>query len=124
MPTWIETDARTLKEFFESLGQEFYRSVEAAMEALAREQMFINIVHLETGFKVELIVRKSRPFSRIEFSRRQAALYLGKNRWFATPEDIILAKLEWSKMSGSERQFTDALSVAKLQKREFGPILP
>ena len=53
----IETDARTLKEFLESLGPAFYRSVEAAMDALAREQMF-NIVHLETGFKVDLIVRK------------------------------------------------------------------
>ncbi len=114
----IETDARALKEFLESLGPEFYRSVEAAMDALAREQMF-NVVHLETGFKVDLIVRKSRRFSRIEFSRRQAAFYLGESRWFATAEDIILAKLEWSKVSGSERQFSDALSVAKLQKENL-----
>ena len=30
-------------------------------------------------------------------------------------EDTILAKLEWSKLSGSERQFNDALNIAKLQ---------
>jgi hypothetical protein len=30
-------------------------------------------------------------------------------------EDMILAKLEWSKMAGSERQSNDALSVAKIQ---------
>ena len=110
----IEVDRRTLERFFESLGSAFYRSSEAAMDALARQKMF-NIVHLETGFKIDLIIRKSRPFSRMEFSRRQPAFYLGANRWFATAEDTILAKLEWSKMAGSERQFNDALSVAKLQ---------
>jgi hypothetical protein len=111
----IEAEERTLERFLESLGQAFYRSKEAAMDALAREQMF-NVVHLETGFKVDLIIRKSRPFSRMEFSRRQPAFYLGANRWFATAEDTILAKLEWSKASGSERQFNDALNVAKLQR--------
>jgi hypothetical protein len=114
----IEVEPRTLERFLESLGPAFYRSREAAMDALAREQMF-NVVHLETGFKVDLIVRKSRPFSRIEFSRRQPAFYLGENRWFATAEDTILAKLEWSKMAGSERQFSDALNVAKLQKENL-----
>src|SRR3972149_3674281 len=74
----IEVDPRTLERFIESLGLAFYRSMEAAMDALAREEMF-NVVHLETGFKVDLIVRKSKPFSRIEFSRRQPAFYLGEN---------------------------------------------
>jgi len=111
----IEVERRTLEKFLESLGSAFYRSAEAAMDALGREQMF-NVIHLQTGFKVDLIVRKSRPFSRTEFSRRQPVFYLGANRWFATAEDTILAKLEWSKASGSERQFNDALSVAKLQR--------
>jgi hypothetical protein len=111
----IEVDRKTLERFLESLTPDFYRSSEAAMDALDKEQMF-NVVHLETGFKVDLIIRKSRPFSKMEFSRRQPAFYLGANRWFATAEDTILAKLEWSKMSGSERQFKDALSVAKLQR--------
>ena len=111
----IETDYRRLSEFLESLGPAFYRSTEAAMDALARKQMF-NVVHIETGFKVDLIIRKSRPFSKMEFSRRQYAFYLGANRWFATAEDTILAKLEWSKLSSSERQFNDALNIAKLQR--------
>ena len=85
------------------------------MDALSKEEM-CNVIHLQTGFKVDLIVRKSRPFSRMEFSRRQPTFYLGANRWFATAEDTILAKLEWSKVSGSERQFNDALNVAKLQR--------
>jgi hypothetical protein len=111
----IEVEQRNLERFLESLGSAFYWNSEAALDALVREQMF-NAVHLETGFKVDLIIRKSRPFSRMEFSRRQPVLYLEASRWFATAEDTILAKLEWSKMAGSERQFNDALNVAKLQR--------
>ena len=111
----IETDRRKLEGFLENLGTTFYWSMDAAMDALATEQMF-NVVHLETGFKVDFIIRKSRPFSKMEFSRRQYAFYLGANRWFTTAEDTILAKLEWSKLGSSERQFNDALNVAKLQR--------
>jgi hypothetical protein len=110
----IEVKQRGLERFLESLGSAFYRSSEAALDAVVREKMF-NVVHLETGFKVDLIIRKSRSFSRMELSRRQPAFYLGASRWFATAEDMILAKLEWSKMAGSERQSNDALSVAKIQ---------
>lgn len=110
----IEGDRRLVQEFIASLGNEFYTSADAVDEALKRGRMF-NAVHLETGFKVDFIIKKNRPFSREEFSRREKADYLGKTRWFATPEDVILAKLEWSKMGDSERQFIDALSVAKVQ---------
>jgi len=114
----IEVERKSLERFLEILTPDFYRSSEAAMDALNREQVF-NVVHFETGFKVDLIIRKSRPFSRMEFSRRQPVFYLGANRWFATAEDTILAKLEWSKMAGSERQFSDALKVAKLQRENL-----
>jgi len=111
----IEVEQKALERFLEGLTPDFYWSSEAAMDALGREQMF-NVVHFETGFKVDLIIQKSRPFSKMEFSRRQPVFYLGANRWFATAEDTILAKLEWSKTSGSERQFNDALNVTKLQR--------
>ena len=110
----IEADQVALDGFLESLGAEFYASHEAAREALEKQRMF-NVVHLETGFKIDLIIRKSRSFSQVEFSRRQQGIYLGQNRWFATAEDIILAKLEWAKMGSTERQITDALNVAKIR---------
>jgi hypothetical protein len=34
---------------------------------------------------------------------------------FATPEDIILAKLEWDRITPSERQLRDALNVLRVQ---------
>lgn len=48
-----------------------YVSDVAAREALADRSMF-NIVDPESGWKVDLIVRKLRPFSEQEFARRQS----------------------------------------------------
>lgn len=33
--------------------------------------------------------------------------------------DVILVKLEWSKLGESERQFVDAVNVAKVQKEKL-----
>ena len=110
----IEVNLRSLDRFLQNLGNAFYVSQEAAREAVSSRRMF-NVVHLQTGFKVDFILRKARPFSREEFSRREMANYFGESRWFATPEDVILAKLEWSKVGDSERQFSDAVNVAKVQ---------
>jgi hypothetical protein len=114
----IESSRKSLDKFIASLGADFYASPEAAKEALQIEGIF-NVIHLETGFKIDLIIRKSRPFSQTEFSRRQKVTFLGQSRWFATAEDIILAKLEWAKSGSSERQFTDALNVAKVRRSDL-----
>jgi hypothetical protein len=110
----VEGGRLQLERFVDTLGDAFYASKDAAREAFDHEGMF-NVIHLETGFKVDLIVRKSRPFSRAEFARRQKAGLAGMPRWFASPEDVILSKLEWSKLGNSERQYLDALNVARVQ---------
>jgi hypothetical protein len=45
---------------------------------------------------------------------------LGESLWFATAEDTILIKLEWSKMADSQGQFYDALNFGKTPKGQFG----
>jgi hypothetical protein len=40
---------------------------------------------------------------------------LSSKYWFASPEDVILTKLEWAKTGESERQFRDALGIAQIQ---------
>ncbi len=111
----IEVSDKSLEQFLSLIEGEFYVSEEAAREALRRRDMF-NIIHLNTAFKVDLIVRKQRTYAKEEFRRRQSVEFLGKECWFASPEDTILAKLEWSKKGQSERQYQDALGVADIQQ--------
>ena len=41
---------------------------------------------------------------------------MGHDTFVATPEDVILTKLEWCKLSGgSDKQFNDALGVYEVQ---------
>ncbi|GFP18913.1 hypothetical protein HKBW3S03_00418, partial [Candidatus Hakubella thermalkaliphila] len=50
------------------------------------------------------------------FSRRRKYTIFGHDTYIATPEDVILTKLEWYKLSGgSEMQFRDALGVYEVQ---------
>jgi hypothetical protein len=114
----IEADKKSLTTLMETFGEDFYASGEAAQQAL-QTQGFFNVVHLPTGFKIDLIIKKSRSFSQVEFSRRERGNFSGQDRWFAAAEDVILAKLEWAKMGSSERQYQDALNVAKIQKKRL-----
>ena len=57
------------------------------------------------------MMRKDRPFSREEFARRVRADLLGTPAWIASPEDTIVAKLEWAGAGGTERQLRDVAAM-------------
>lgn len=87
-----------------------YVDAEAADRALADRTQF-NAIDAGTGWKVDFLVRKDRPFSRREFARRERASLVGVPGWIASPEDTIVAKLEWAAAGGSERQLTDVAAM-------------
>jgi hypothetical protein len=115
--------SKQVTPFVESLREEFYVDAEMINDAIKRHSSF-NLIHFETMFKVDVFVLKNRPFDRQAFSRRiqrpvseNGLLQL----FFATPEDIILNKLEWFKKGGevSDRQWSDVLGVMKVQGAEL-----
>jgi len=111
----IEASATQLRIFIGDLPQnEYYADLDAALEARKRESLF-NVIDLTTGWKIDLIFRKSRPFSQEEFRRRQLVDFQGLGLFVATAEDVIIAKLEWAKLAQSQRQIEDVASVLKLR---------
>lgn len=98
--------------------EEYYHDETAALDALSRRSQF-NVLDHATGWKVDLIIRKSRPFSRAEFERRQVLDFDGVRLAVATAEDVVLAKLEWAKTSGSRRQIEDAAGVLMARAGEI-----
>lgn len=93
-------------------GAGFYVDAARARDALGRRLQF-NAIETRSAFKIDLIFRKDRPFSREELGRRQTAeLTPGVTVALASPEDTILSKLEWAKKAGrSEKQIEDAAGV-------------
>jgi len=111
----IEATPEQLRSFLENLPHaEYYMDIEAAFEALRKESLF-NIIDMRTSWKIDMIIRKSRAFSREEFGRRQPANVQGVFLFVASAEDIILAKLEWAKLGQSQRQIDDAAGILKLR---------
>jgi hypothetical protein len=89
-------------------------NVEDALDALRRRSMF-SVIDRRGIWKIDFILRKERPFSKREFERRKQIDVLGVTLYAATPEDVLLAKLEWAKLGESERQIRDAAGILQIQ---------
>ncbi len=109
--------ARPLKR----LLQDTYYIDEDMIRDAIRHRSEFNLLHLDTMFKVDVFIPKTRPFDQ-EVRRRvqQSKLNISENaRLFniESPEDVTLNKLEWYRMGGevSDRQWNDILGVLKVQ---------
>jgi len=105
----------SLKQLLALLPEdEFYVSREAALDAYGRESLF-NVVDMASGWKVDLICRKSRQFSLTEFERRRPQEIEGRSVFVTSAEDAVLSKLEWASATESERQLEDAAGIVAIQ---------
>jgi predicted nucleotidyltransferase len=112
----IEATPAQLSTFVDSLPvDEYYSDLDAALEAHKAESMF-NVVDRSSGWKIDFIIRKSRPFSREEFRRRVRVYLEGVSLFIASAEDIVIAKLEWSKLAQSQRQIDDVASILRTRR--------
>lgn len=105
--------------FIQRLGPDYYVSEDAVREAIARRSSF-NAIHQPTMIKVDVFLRKSRPYDAEAQHRSTSAPDAeepGRALSWASPEDIVLAKLEWYRLGGetSDRQWGDVLGVLKVQ---------
>ncbi|MDD5747695.1 MAG: hypothetical protein PHP64_01360 [Actinomycetota bacterium] len=108
-----ETSAQGLFEKFSS--EEFYLEEKSIYEAMEQGGMF-NLIDINEGLKVDFWVLTDEPFDRSRFSRRLTEEVLGIKLRVSSPEDTILQKLKWAKLSGgSEKQLLDALQVYEVQ---------
>lgn len=93
----------------------YYVSESAIRDAIEHKTMF-NLIDTSENDKVDFWLLTNEPFDCSRFARRKQEDLFGQLMSVSAPEDTILAKLKWAKMSGgSEKQFIDALRVYELQ---------
>ena len=98
---------------------DYFLSEDAIREALRQRSMF-NLLCLTDGEKVDFWMLTGEPFDQSRFARKRVENALGIRFTVSAPEDTILAKLRWAKLSGgSEKQFTDALRVYEVQASQL-----
>ena len=93
----------------------FHLDEESIIDAVNKQGMF-NLIDVREGYKVDFWALTNDPFDQSRFSRKISEEFMGVKMQVSSPEDTILAKLRWAKVSGgSEKQFTDALRVYEVQ---------
>ena len=112
----VAIEQKAARDLIESFPPpRFYLDEESVVEAIARRDTF-NLIDVTAGDKVDFWLLTDEPFDRMRFSRRRVEEVMGMHIAISAPEDTILAKLRWAKLSGgSEKQFTDALRVYEVQ---------
>jgi hypothetical protein len=107
-------------ELFKNLSASYYIDESMMLTAINNRSSF-NLIHLETMFKVDIFIVKQGQFHKEVLKRRRkdtlddelptAQFYL------ASPEDLILNKLDWYRSGGSisERQWSDVQGILKVQ---------
>jgi hypothetical protein len=94
---------------------DFYCPRDFVAEAVRKRFQF-NVIHPESGLKVDVILPTGSEFDR---SRLGRAVRLKEGdafeAWFASPEDVILKKLQYYREGGSEKHVRDILGVLKVR---------
>ena len=98
-----ENDVETLCNIF---GNDFYFYEPTIREEIRLQGMF-NVIHHESGVKIDFMVLKDIEFRQWEFSRR-TKIYLGKKElYLVSLDDLIISKLIWIQDLQSEKQMED-----------------
>lgn len=114
----VVLDRKTVQLLAERMSKDFYFDVEGAEEAVEQSDMF-NIIHYDSMVKVGFWPLRNDEFGKTQFSRRRASTVWGIPAYVESPEDTILSKLLWNKISPSDRQTSDVAGILLIKKDEL-----
>ena len=95
-------------------SDEFYLDPERIRQAVAARSQF-NIIHPSSGLKIDIIVPAMDAFDQSRFARATRVNPADDYQaTFASPEDVIVKKLQFYDAGGSDKHLRDIASVLRI----------
>ncbi len=108
----VELQNRDAQRIIETFEPEYYVPHNSVRRAIENRRMF-NVIHRETAFKIDCVVRKSDEFQQNVFNRREKTDFYGREIWIISLADLVISKLLWAKQSLSEKQLNDVKNLLR-----------
>jgi hypothetical protein len=101
------------------LGEYYCPPGEILRDEVERKGAF-NLIHQGSGMKVDLVLSKPTEFYAAELRRRRkVTLAEGFETWVASPEDVILKKLDYYREGGSPKHLADIGQILSREKLDL-----
>lgn len=95
-------------------GPDFYLDGQSISQAIDSHGLF-NVIHVDSALKIDLMVAAPSAFNASRFVRvRRILVDQGVTAAFASPEDVILKKLEYFREGGSEKHLRDIAGMVRI----------
>jgi hypothetical protein len=108
----VELSSDDADRFCAGFEGDFYLDRSAVRAAIATRGMF-NLIHQAYVIKVDCIVRKDSDYRRTEFGRQRRGSIEGTGLAIVAPEDLIISKLDWMRVTRSEVQLADVRNLLR-----------
>ena len=96
--------------------EDFFLDKDTIKDAIQHKHQF-NIIHPSSGLKIDVIIRKGDAFDNSRFSRiKRIHPVEDTEANFASPEDVIIKKMEYYKEGGSEKHLRDITGILKISE--------
>lgn len=95
---------------------EYYLDADSAIRAI-REKSQFNIIHPSSGLKIDIMIPTRHRFDQSRFKRvRRMKTGPDIEANFASPEDVILKKMEYFQEGRSDKHIRDILGILKVSE--------
>jgi len=86
-----------------------------SFETITGTHRFVAL-HRASAFKVEFFLLSNDPHDQERFARRRHETMSGHHMYVASPEDVIITKLRWSKGGNRKKDIEDVRNVIRVQE--------
>lgn len=73
------------------------------------------VLHSTSGFRINLFLMSNDAHDQQQLTRRRSAQLAGRTVWLPSPEDVVIAGLQWSKAGNRSTDVNDVVNVLAVQ---------